>query len=177
MEDYREQVERLARERTGESFYNNSPDHASIIIETLLGSAQREVCLLTHALNPDVFAREEIVGAAQKFLSDGTHSLKILIESDPSETVSTGHPLAQELVQHSNSEIRMLPAWILSDIPYHFTVADADSFRFEPNKDKWEASAAFGDERSGRKLQNVFDRLWQISTESAFSVATVDASA
>lgn len=163
MDRYRTDVEKFAAQRTGESFYNNSPDHAAIIIETLLATAEREVCLITHSLSPEIFGRAEISSAAQKFLSDGTHSLRLLFETNPQETVSPGHPLIQELVQHNAVEARRLPALMVSDMPYHFTLADADSFRFEPNKHRCEASAAFGDERHGRKLQSVFDELWEVS--------------
>lgn len=160
MENYRENVKRLASERTGESFYNNSPCHASIILESLIETAQREVCFVTTALNPEVFARAEVVSASQKFLSNAEHSMRILIETDPNETVSTGHPFAQEVIQHNNFEIRKLPRYFLDDLDYHFAVADGNSFRFEPDKTKWEASAAFGDERNGQKLQSVFEALW-----------------
>jgi hypothetical protein len=161
MEEYRETVRRLAGERSGESFYNNSPGHAAIIFESLLGTAEHEICFITTALNPDVFGQSEVVDAAQRFLSNGSHRMRILFEQEPNEAVSTGHPFVQEINQHNNIEARQLPPFLVDNLPYHFAVADADSFRFEPDKSKWEASAAFGDERNGRKLQSVFDSLWE----------------
>lgn len=163
MQEYKEYVKEMARLRTGESFYNNSVDHASAIIETLFETAQREVCFLTTALNPEVFGREDVVEKARLFLSDAKHDLRILIETNPSETVSPGHPLVEEMHKHHTVQMRQLPAFLTADIPYHFTVADADSFRYEPDKQRWVASAAFGDERSGRKLQTIFDSVWEIS--------------
>lgn len=163
MEEYQKYVRRLAQERTGESFYNNSPSHAAVILEALLDNAREKVCLITTSLNPEVFGNEGVISAAQKFLSDGTHVMQILIETDPEESISTGHPLAQELVQHNTVAVRRLPPTLLTEMNYHFTVVDADSFRFEPNKSRWEASAAFGDAANGRKLQGVFDSLWEMS--------------
>ncbi|MBD1210046.1 MAG: hypothetical protein H9535_16555, partial [Ignavibacteria bacterium] len=163
MDDYKEKVKRLAHERTGESFYNNSPDHAAIIIESLLETAQSEACIVTTAMNPDVFGREAVVSAARHLLSDAKRSMRILIETDPVDAVSPGHPLVQELRQHNAVEVRQIPSLISNDMDYHFTVVDGDSFRFEPDKQKWEASAAFGDERNGKKLKSIFDSVWEMS--------------
>ena len=160
MTDYREYVQRLARERTGESFYNNSADHAAIIIENLLATAREKVCFVSTKLNPDVFGRVSVVNAASTFLSDTSHKICVLMETDPNETVDPKHSLVAEFRLHNNVFFRRMNDAQVDFIDFHFTVADANSFRFEPNKEAWEASAAFGDERNGRKLDNMFNTMW-----------------
>lgn len=163
MDDYREKVEQLARERTGEPFYNSSIDHAAVIIEKMFRHADREVCIISNRLNARVFGQEEVVKEARGFLSDTNHSVRILLE-DEAETLSEGHPLVEELRQHPKSyEVRKIPQQLVDVLNYHFTLVDDDSYRFEPDKSKWEAVAVFGDKNGAAKMRTAFDAIWKAS--------------
>lgn len=163
MDDYREDVERLAVLRTGEAFYNSSIDHAAVIIEKMFRHAKSEICIITKQLNGRVFGQDQVVDEARRFLSNANHSVKILMEDGPN-SLSEGHPLVQELKQHpAGYEIKRLPNDLMADVQYHFTVADDDSYRFEPNKNEWVAVASFGDKKGAKRLREVFDALWAAS--------------
>ena len=164
MEEYREKVERLARERSGEPFFNSSIEHAAVIVEQIFRSAKKDVCIITERLNGHVFGREEVVREAKSFLSDGTHSLKILMEEGAS-VLSPGHPLVEEMRRHSNVEVRKLDPSVTAKLDYHFLVMDDDSYRFEPDKNKWEAVAVFGDSKGAQNLGSIFASLWEKSHE------------
>lgn len=165
MDDYREEVERLACERTGEPFYNSSIDHAAVIVEKMFRHADHEVCIVSSHLNARVFGRDEVVEEAQAFLGNGKHRIRVVIEDGP-ETLSEGHGLIREFARHPGSvSIRRMPEQVRGKIDYHFAVADGDSYRFEPDKSKWEAVAAFGDPKGAENLKKVFNVIWDASAE------------
>lgn len=167
MDDYREEVERFATERTGAPFYNSSIDHAAVIIEKIFRHASKEVCIVSSHLNARVFGRDEVVEEAQAFLGNGTHRIRVIIEDEP-DTLSEGHAMIREFGKHPGSvAIKRMSPKVREMVKYHFTVADGDSYRFEPDKSKWEAVAAFGDTKGAENLRKVFDVIWDASAEVA----------
>lgn len=162
MDEYREKVERLAREHSGEPVYNSSIEHAAIIIEKLIKHAKSDVCIVTQRLNGHVFGRREVVDESAAFLSDASHKFRILMEDDRS-SLSEGHPLIQEGLQHSGFEIRRIDPEVTNKIDFHFTLADSDSYRFEPDKNKWEAVGVFGDDKGAKRLRQIFDKIWELA--------------
>jgi hypothetical protein len=164
MEDYREEVERLALERTGEPFYNSSLDHTAVIIEKMFRHAAREVCIISSHLNARVFGREEVVNEAQAFLGNANHRVRVVLE-DNIATLSDGHELIREFRKYPESvEFRHMSEPIREVVKYHFTLADDDSYRFEPDKTKWAAVAAFGDQQGASRLASAFQLIWDAST-------------
>lgn len=171
MDEYRSDVERLARERTGEPFYNSSIDHAAVIVEKMFRHANSEVCIVTEQLNGRVFGKDEVVEELEGFLSTAGHRVRILIENDIS-TLSEGHPFLRALRYHPNGyEMRRLSPELRDDVDYHFTLADNDSYRFEPSKSEWVAVAAFGDKETATRLGDVFNALWAGSDDVTLPAA------
>lgn len=163
MDDYRNEVEQLALAQTGDSFYNSSIDHASVVIEKIFRHATDKVCIITKKLNGRVFGQDLVVKEARDFLSNANHKVRILMEDDAS-CLSEGHRLIEEFRQHPGSvEIKHIPLEISNKLEVHFTVADGKSYRFEPDKEKWEASVAFGDEDGGGALERYFESVWEKS--------------
>ena len=163
MDDYRIDVERLAQERTGEPFYNSSIDHAAVIIEKIFRHAKSDVSIITKRLNGRVFGQDEVTQELEGYLSDAGHKVRILLEDDPS-VLSEGHAFVRVLKNHPQSfEVKRLSTEALPHVDYHFTLADDDTYRFEPNKNEWVAVAAFGDLKGAERLRSVFDSLWAMS--------------
>jgi hypothetical protein len=164
MDDYRDEVERLARERTGAPFYNSSIDHAAVIVEKMFRHAAEEVCIISNHLNARVFGQEEVIFEADAFLSNANNRLRIILEDDVS-MLSEGHPFARIMRSHPHGyEIRQMSPKMRELVKYHFTLADRDSYRFEPDKAKWEAVASFGDNEGAANLRSAFEAIWNDST-------------
>lgn len=168
LEQYRELVQKLARKRDGEAFYNESLDHAAIIAENMFGHAHDRVSILTGKLDARVYGPETVIEKAKIFLVDPKHSLRILIEDGVEELKN--HPLMNliraiapsdnTLGKHGNVEIRQVPDRVKSSYQFHFLVADGDSYRFEQNKAQPVAVAAFGEPKGATNLEGIFNRLW-----------------
>jgi hypothetical protein len=175
MDEYREKVERLACERTGEPFYNSTIDHAAVIIEKMFRHAKNEVYIVTKQLNGRVFGQDAVVREARGFLSNTDHKVRILMEDDAS-SLSEGHPLVEELRQHPMGyQIKQLKPEVARKLEFHFTGADKDSYRFEPDKEEWEAIAVFGDDTGGERLHSVFGSMWEMAKDIQLPEKTVSA--
>lgn len=160
--EYREKVQRLALERTGEPFFNASEDHAAIIVENMFRSAQKEVCIFTRNLAPRIYGRDASVQWAEIFLSDDSeHSLRVILREGDLLTLET-NPLYRAVKGARNVSFAALDNAVHDVVESSFMVADADSYRFEPDKTKCEAVAAFNSSHA-KTLQGIFDRMWNVS--------------
>ena len=57
----------------------------------------------------------------------------------------------------------MIPEAIHDDFDFHFLVMDDDSYRFESDKTKHAAIAAFGDTEGADNLKDIYQYLWKKS--------------
>ena len=164
---YRARVEALAKERDGEPLYNASIEHATIILQSMLSHAQRSVKLLTGELNKEAYGRRAIVNQVKRFVGEESHSLQILYEEEAlgQENTADRHPFLEAVADKSQVELRYVPKGLQSRYGFHFMVIDGESYRFEPNKERFEAVAVFGDREGGKNLEELFSTLWGSSAE------------
>lgn len=161
LEAYKERVERLARERSGEPIYNGTIEHASIIIEVMFASANRSIDLLTGKLNARVYGTQEVVESAALCFADMTRHMRVLIEQ-PDEKELAENPLYLSLSNNENVEFRAVPREVHDIYDFHFLVMDNDSYRFESDKKKASAVAAFGDAEGAANITRIFESLWGV---------------
>lgn len=162
MKEYREKVRRLARERTGEAFFNASEDHAAIIVENMFRSAQHEVCIFTQHLAPRIYGREQAVEWAKIFLSDDkAHSLRVVVR-EGNLGLLENNPLFG--ATKNVIKLRAIDNEFHDRITQRFMVADEDCYRFEPDSTKCEAVAAFGSTEAV-KLKVNFEKIWELADE------------
>jgi hypothetical protein len=162
VDNYREQVRRIASRRDGEAVFNASDEHAAIVVEEIFRTAQRQVSILTGHLAPRIFARDRLLSWSEIFLSDPEHRLRILAREGEIDKLGP-NPAYEQLQGYPNVEVRALPDSLEAEIAFRFITADDDIYRFEPDKNKCAAVAAFGDSKVAQHLQEVFDTLWEVS--------------
>lgn len=163
--DYRQQVKDAALKRSGEPLYNGSLDHASVLAAAMFEHAKSDVCILTGKLNAHVYAKPDVIQRARLFLATPGHTVKVLLEN-PDEIDAEDHPFVK--VFGGKDDVTFKHADILKELPYHFMVMDGDCYRFEEDKHKPSAIAAFGDSRGGSNLRTVFNDLWEQAGEPLF---------
>lgn len=162
LDKYRDRVEELARRRKGEPIFNGSLEHAAIIVETMFANSSHSVQILSGKLNARVYGRDDVVEQAKLFLADANHTVRILLEENRKEDLSD-HPFFDEFAEYQNLEVRVVPADWQNTYDFHFLVMDSDSYRFEHDKTKHSAIAAFGDGPAAKNLARIFNDLWQQS--------------
>ena len=164
---YRAKVEMLANRRKGEPVYNDSIEHAAIILQNVFSHAHHSVKILTGELNRDAYGRRSIVDAVKRFVGDDSHTLQILFENEglTAEQIFEEHPLLRAIAGNDRVHLRRVPRNLQESYGFHFVLMDSDGYRFEPDKRKFGAVAAFGDEAGGKHLGELFSTLWERSTD------------
>ncbi len=161
---YRARVRRLAQARQGDPVYNDTLDHAAVIMQNMFSYAGESVRILTGSLNPDVYGRAEIVEEARHFLRKSNDREIYILFEDKEATEDRWrkqHSFLSGLMDYSRQiHLRFVPDEWQETYDFHFVVMDDDSYRFEPDKTMFRAVAAFGDRPGGSNLRGLFDRLW-----------------
>lgn len=160
IKQYRQHVKKLATERQGETIYNGSADHASVIVENLFASAHSCVRIFTGDLYAGVYGATGVVQRARQFLGHSDHQLQVIVEK---LNVSGSHPLVEELADEPKFELYELHSELAERVSFHFSTADNDCFRFEREKGSHAAVAAFGDIETAEHLNSVFEDLLKYS--------------
>ena len=162
---YRAKIEALADRRKGDPVYNDSIEHAVIILQNIFSHANRSVKILTGELNKDAYGRRTIVDEVKRFVDDDSHTLQILFEhEDLTEEESLhDHPLLRAVADNDRVHLRHVPKNLQRSYGFHFVLMDSDGYRFEPDKGKFGAVASFGDEKGGKNLEKLFSTLWNRS--------------
>jgi len=158
LQQYREFVERVASERSGELIFNRSESHAAIVVEYLFRTATCEINILTQRLYTPVYSAPELFDAAKDFLSKPTARLNIISE----EEIQDDHPLIKGLLDAGFGQKvsrRMMTPEAVASTPFDFAVADGACFRFEPDKKSMAALVKFGDETFGKTLAEKFQEI------------------
>ena len=159
---YRKRVFELVDQKSGEAIYNGSIEHASIVIEALFTYAKSTVKILTGVLNPAVYGSIEVILAAHTFLSKPSSRIDLLLE-DPS--AKPLNPFFSLLGDRKNLFVRCMPQHVRINYRCHCAIADTDGYRFEADKEKPFAVAAFGDTKGGNVLNELFSELWGLAED------------
>ncbi len=160
LEGYRQFVRSRALEHDGRPIFNESIEHASVVIENLFKSAEGRIDVLSGSLNARVYGRTEVVKEAELFLATSLKNrIRIILESDSSESRAF-HPFFMTCSRFPNLETRVAPPEQQDRYGFHFVVVDEDSYRFEDDKRQPQAIGAFGDQKGAKHLRGIHSKLW-----------------
>jgi hypothetical protein len=165
LEDYRGHIDRVIREMTGETVLNGSHSHATILIERMFANAEHSMDILTRKFDPRVFGTSEAIEQAELFLGDSDRKARVLLE-EVDESHLSSHPFIQKLRGFwgpGNLEIKVLPTHLAQGINVNFAVMDDSGYRFERDKSRPVAVAAFGEKEFPARLKEFFNSLWDMS--------------
>ena len=70
------------------------------------------------------------------------------------------HPFFQVCSESPRVELRIASAHVQGLYGFHFVLMDNDSYRFESDKTKAAAVAAFGHREGAENLEQIYDYLW-----------------
>ena len=158
--EYELHVRSLAAKSDGTPLYNESVEHAAIVIENLFAHADDSVDILSGFCNARVFGRATVVEEAQLFLATAsTNKLRIILEKNLPED-RTIHPFFQMCATMPNVELRIAPEKLQERYGFHFIVADKRNYRYEDDKTQPAAIAAFGNRTGAENLTEIYEYLW-----------------
>ncbi len=143
--------------------FNRDIQHATIIVCTAMEYAKEVVRILSHKLDPMLYATPWFLEASEKFTGRGG-SLRILVETEVDES----HPV--RLISERVTIRRVRPEAIKS-YKFNFMVVDDKGFRFESDRDEPEALVSFHHQGKGaigkgfqERMVQLFDSLWKTSS-------------
>lgn len=158
--EYEKHVRSLAAKRDGRPVYNASVEHAAVVIENLFSNAMTRIDILSRACDARVFGRMAVVEEARLFLaSSAENRLRIILEQDSPRNRKI-HPFFQMCSDMPNVELRIASQGVQDQYGFHFVVMDDDSYRFEDDKTKSSAIAAFGHKEGAENLTGIYTFLW-----------------
>lgn len=173
LQEYREFVRRRAIEHDGQAIYNESIEHASIVVENLFKNAMEKIVVLSGSFNPRVYGRDEVVKEAELFLAlSPENKLQIIIESDLKESRGL-HPFFMTCSRFPNLEVRVATPNVQDRYDFHFVAVDEDSYRFKSDKKLPAAISAFGDQAGAKNLGGIHSQLWNLCVPPASSGASL----
>ena len=159
--EYSQLVRSLALKRDGQPIYNASVEHASIVIKNLFANAQRRVDILSGRCNARVYGRGTVVEEASLFLAmSARNRVRIILEEDSPEDRAI-HPLFKAFADFRSVDLRIAPQTVQDLYEFHFVLMDDDSYRFESDKTKASAVAAFGHRKGAKNLDRIYEYLWK----------------
>ncbi len=162
--DFKMRVREAVRDRDGRPLFNATLDHASILTEAMFANANDYIWILSGKLNARVYGRSKTVEEAKLFLVDPNHKLRILVENGSKESLKD-NPLFTLCEEKENAEVRLVPEKMSKRYDFHAWVMDNNSYRFEEDKTKPEAIAAFGDEDGAQNIKELFKTIWKESEQ------------
>lgn len=159
IEQYRDKIDRLISEATGEVILNGSHDHAAVVIEKMFDRAKSTVRILTRKFDPRIYCVSQTVEAAKRMLGDRSRSIHILIE-ELAATNQHDNPYFCDLANYNNLVLKEVPEALRGPISVNFALMDDNGFRFEKDQLGTSAIVAFGDRTLTPRLSAIYDRVW-----------------
>ena len=136
LNDYARAIETALKRKKSYSAYNRDMVHAKIVVTMAFRTAKKLIRLLSHQLDPDLYASNVFIEEARKFVATRNGRVDILVETD----VSEDHPLMQ-LAQEfpDNVEIRRVPDVASDEYVFNFMIFDEAGYRFEYDRKDFKA--------------------------------------
>lgn len=158
---YADEIFKLAEAKKDEMFYNSSAEHAVIVHQALMKTAEKYVCIYSSSMCSEISNNSDYCRYMQHFL-DGDNSRKInILLTDYTNSfwkqnigiLISKYPNQVTVKKYSGNVY-------YKDAPVHFTVTDDRAFRLETDIEKHMAFGNFNSEEQAEALKNVFDKMF-----------------
>lgn len=159
IDHYRDKIDRLISESSGEVVLNGSHDHAAVVIEKMFDRARSTVRILTRKFDPRIYCVSATVDAAKRMLGDRSRSIHILIE-ELDATNQYDNPYFCDLAKYDNLILKEVPEPLRGPVSVNFALMDDAGFRFEKDQLGTSAIVAFGDKMLTPRLSAIYNRVW-----------------
>lgn len=160
-DEYRQIIEKFAREHIPQRVPNGLPQHAAILLETMFKYAGAEMRIFSGELHEGVFGQPSMIDAVVGFIEKRYSSLRILLEKEKDDDWVRNHPLVKAISQvgeaHGHAEIRCASGLYAGGKANHFAVMDNDGYRFERDHASCRAIANFNEPDVAKSLIQAFD--------------------
>lgn len=167
LKEYKIFVEGLISNKDNRVFYNNSKEHAAIVMSNIFKNSNSIVRINCGGLHGKISSNKEYLFELDNFLFRDKTKLFILLENDSKihEDVRAILSFYQKYFPDKIS-IKKSDAFfreIKNNNKVHFAVGD-DSYRIEYDVDKYLARCSFNNSQEASELATIFDGLFKDTT-------------
>ena len=158
---YSEEIFKLAEEKKNEIFYNSSAEHAIIVHQALMKTAENYVCIFSSSMCSEISNNPEYIAYVKTFLGGSKDRTIQILLSDYTDDFWK-NPIAKELAKFPQQvHVKKYDGNVYyKEKPAHFTVTDGRAFRLETDIDKHMAFGNFNSEGQASALKSVFDKMF-----------------
>ena len=168
---YAEEIFKLAEEKENRVFYNSSAEHATIVHQALMKTAEQYVYIFSSGMCTEISNNNDYCNAARNFLvGDKSRKIKILL-TDYSEDFCQ-MPIAKMLFEYPiQVTVKKYPGNIYyKNSPAHFTVTDDRAFRLETDIKNHMAFGNFNSPTQAIALKSIFEKAFESPLASSISI-------
>ena len=158
---YAEDIFKLAEGKINEIFYNSSAEHAIIVHQALMKTAERYVCIFSSSMCSEISNNSDYIAYVRSFLEGSKDRTIRILLTDYTDNF-WNMPIAKLLAHYPQQvEVKRYDGNVYyKDTPVHFTVTDDRAFRLETDIKKHMAFGNFKSERQAGALKEVFDKMF-----------------
>ena len=156
---YAIELAKALKNKTKFANFNKDMHHATVVICTAFHYAEKNIRLLSHKLDPELYAGPWFMEEAERFVDRGR--LDILVESD----VSMDHPVVALAKTRREVSVKRVSDQAWAGYTFNFMVVDEIGYRFEHDRESPEALVVFNDDDDDLRgsLEAWFDQLFERS--------------
>ena len=163
MKDYKNSVKDSAAKNINKRFANSSLEHAKLLTEELVKSANTEVCVLTDSFHDKFYS--SVKPTLMNFLEKPNTTLKVIIANNNSKVLNDLISKYPEQVLKKVITFDKLPKDKDSDEYINYLINDTNGFRYEYsdknlNDGIVEAIANFNSQEERERLKSHFDEMF-----------------
>jgi hypothetical protein len=159
LNDYDRLIESRYLAYDGKPFPNGTLRHAGMIVDAMFRHAKKRVRILTGELNARAYGTPYVIDSALQFLANSDHSLEIIFEGQFDDGEARRHPLLAMIGTDANVILYRLREDQRANVKSHFALMDDASYRYEADKRRPSAIAAFNDKTFAEQLTSIFEAL------------------
>lgn len=157
---YQQQVDDLAAEGKSFRISNRNVEHAAVLLDAILRTAEQEVRLFCGNLSESFYGQDRLKKALINYLHKPGSRLQILVQ----EKLPKNHVVLQALQPYIDNKVEVRYIELTHKVS-HFAVLDRKGYRFEfthheANPALVEAVANFNEPDIASKLADQFDVLF-----------------
>ena len=171
MEEYKNFIEKLAKNKEESLYLNSGPEHAGIVLSTIFKNTKSELRIFAQGLKSGVATSDLYLDGLKSFLEKKNGTVKILIQ----EYYSNEEPKVfnilsyykffnkeQVTIKTTQSKVFTKPEKEkIEPKSIHFTTGDDSIFRLEEDIVTFKAFGSFNNKEYTIKLNQIFDEIFE----------------
>lgn len=156
LREYADYVAHMASTKDTEIIQNRDQEHAAVLFKAMFDNAKSRIRIFSGGLIQNFYGDTTMIESARRFLERENTRIEVIVESDLDG--GNSNPFVELLNRFPQSNY-LGSIGTQPNSVQHFVTMDDIGFRFEEDKETFEAVACFNDPTLTKDLIEVFENL------------------